>query len=199
MNRKALLIFPLFLLLSSCATVKVDVDYDGAADFSQLKRYAWLEEKPPSSGNTLLDTNNLLHDRIHQGIDAWFARHGYRKTEVDEADFLVLYRVVVENKTRVTVLSPYYDYPYSWRFGYHRYYYSSFSSFAWSYYPEHRVYEYQRGTLIIDIVDPKSKKLLWRGMAYEDISPHTTQEKKQRYVGRAIKSILAKFPPGDDD
>ncbi len=187
-----LAILPLLLLVTSCATVNVDVDFDEKADFEHLYQYAWLEEKAPVTGNTLLDTNTLLHDRVRSGIDQWLGAHGYIKSKKTEADFLVIYRMVIENKTRVTVLNPYYDYPYSWRFGYSRYFYSSF---AWNYYPEHRVYEYQRGTLIIDIVDPVSKKLMWRGMAYEDISLHTTQETKQRYVDRAIKSILSRFPP----
>lgn len=192
---RRLFFLPVLLMLVSCATIRVDVDYDDAADFSRLYRYAWLEDKPPVSGNKLLDSNTLMHDRIRSGIDRWFKEHHYLKGDAKEADFLVLYRLVVENKTRVTVLNPYYDYPYSWRFGYRRGFYSSF---AWSYYPEQRVYEYQRGTLVIDIVDPHSKKLMWRGMSYEDISPYTTQKKKQRYVDRAIKSILSRFPPLKD-
>lgn len=189
---RKLLILSLLILVNACATVKVDVDYDDTADFRHLYQYAWLEDRPPVSGNKLLDSNTLMHDRIRSGIDQWLKDHGYLKGGAEEADFLVLYRLVVENKTRVTVLNPYYDYPYSWRFGYRSGFYSSF---AWSYYPEQRVYEYQRGTLVIDIVDPNSKKLMWRGMSYEDISPHTTQQKKQRYVDRAIKSILSRFPP----
>ena len=185
-------IFPLLLIISSCATVNVDVDYDDTAEFTKLSKYAWLEDKPPVTGNTLVDSNTLLHDRMRNGINQWFETHGYLKSKAAEADFLVIYRVIVENKTWVTVLNSYYDYPFSWRYGYNRNYYSSF---AWRYYPERRTYEYQRGTLVIDIIDPKSKKLMWRGMAYEDIKPNTSQEKKQQYVARAIKSILARFPP----
>ncbi len=186
-------LLPLLFLLNACATVKVDVDYDGQADFTHLYRYAWLDGQPPVSGDNVVDSNTLLHDRIRVGIDQWFTTHGYLKSETGEADFLVIYRFVIENKTRVTVLHPYYDYPYSWRFGYHHRYY--YSSFAWHYYPERYAYEYQRGTLVIDLVDPKTKKLMWRGMAYENIRPNTSPDKKQQYVTRAIKSILSRFPP----
>lgn len=193
---RKILISSLLLMLTACASIKVDVDYDVEADFKHLYQYAWLEDKAPLSGNKLLDSNTLMHDRIRTGIDQWLKDHGYLKGNAKEADFLVLYRMVVENKTRVTVMNPYYGYPYSWRFGYRRGFYSSF---AWSYYPDEHVYEYQRGTLVIDVVDPNSKKLMWRGMAYEDISPYTTQKKKQRYVDRAVKSILSKFPPPQTD
>lgn len=189
---RKIVLLALTVLLSSCATVNVDVDYDQAADFAHLYQYAWLEDKQPQSGNALFDSNTLMHDRIRNGVDQWMNEHGYLKGPAKEADFLVLYRLVVENKTRVTVLNPYYDYPYSWRFGYRRGFYSSY---AWSYYPDQQVYEYQRGTLVIDIVEPNSKKLMWRGMSYEDISPHTSREKKQKYVDRAIKAILSRFPP----
>jgi uncharacterized protein DUF4136 len=182
----------LLLLVNACATVNVDVDYDGQADFSRLSRYAWLDDKAPLSGNALIDTNTLLHDRIRGGVKSWFESNGYLLAAQKDADFLVVYRVVVENHTRVTVLNPYYGYPYSWRYGYRRGYYSSF---AWNYYPEQRVYEYQRGTLIIDIVDPNTKKLMWRGMAFEDINPNASQQKKEAYVARAIKAILSRFPP----
>ncbi len=187
------LILAVFLLaLNSCATVNVDVDYDESVDFFHLSRYAWLEDVPPKTGNTIVDSNTLMHDRIHLGIDQWFERHGYLKSKRSEADFLVIYRMVVENKTRVSVLNPYYDYPFSWHYGYNRGYYSSF---AWNYYPDLQTYEYQRDTLVIDFVDPKTKKLIWRGMAYQDISPNIRPERKQRYIDKAIQSILSKFPP----
>ena len=189
---RKLLLLALLVLLNSCATINVDVDYDGKADFDHLYQYAWLEDKAPASGNQLLDSNTLIQDRIHNGIDHWFKEHGYLRSDAKEADFLVLYRLVEENKTQVIVMSPYYGYPYNWRFGYQSGFYPSF---AWSYYPNQRVYEYQRGTLVIDIVDPNTKKLMWRGMSYEDIRPNVSQKKKQRYVDRAVQLILSRFPP----
>lgn len=186
-------IFTMLLLINACATLDVDVDYDPSADFKRLSRYAWQEEKQPASGNVLLDSNTLLHDRIRAEVEQSLAARGFKKSDVANADFLAIYRVMVEDKTRVTLIDPFYSYPYNWRYGYyHRHFYSSF---AWSYFPEERIYEYQQGTIVIDFVNPKSKKLLWRGAVTEDIGYYTDQVQKQRFVEQAVKSILARFPP----
>ena len=50
---------------------------------------------------------------------------------------------------------------------------------------------YQRGTLIIDVLDAREKKLIWRGTA-EGIVPEKP-EKEARKIEKAIDKIVSKW------
>ena len=52
-------------------------------------------------------------------------------------------------------------------------------------------YEYEVGTLIIDIVDAKTKELIWRGTAKGEINPDTARQD----IDEAVKKIFNNFPP----
>jgi hypothetical protein len=170
--------------------MKVDVDYDPEIHFQTLRNYAWLSDKAPESGNPVIDSDSLLHDRIHKETEAWMAVHGYHKTAKNKADFLLTYRLVMENKTRVTVLDNYYAYPLCWRYGYGAY---PFAYNSWYYFPEIQTYQYQRGTFILDMINPKTRKLMWRGMVYRNLSQNVSQQKLKDYVSKAILELLDRF------
>ncbi len=178
-------IFSLLLLLNGCSTLQVNVDYDQAAAFDNLKSYAWVPGTPEKSNNPKLDSDTLLHDRIQGAISNWFSMHGFEKKPLQQADFLIAYRVVVEDKTSVTVLNDYYGYPMGWRYGYYRPYGAQRTY----------VYDYQQGSIIIDIVDPKTRKLMWRGSATDEVREAATPEKRQQRIAEAVNAILKTFPP----
>ncbi len=189
----------LLFILSSCSTVKVDVDYDNSAKFRQLSKYAWLEDKATVTGNALIDSNTLLHDRIRTGIEQWLDSRGYLKSKSVNADFLVNYRVTKENISRRKALDfsygySFYGYPYSWDYGYYSYYPYYYSPYVGGYYPGN-YYSYQRNALVIDIINPENKKLMWRGIAYLKMSFSSSQKNKEKDVQRTIQTILSKFPP----
>jgi hypothetical protein len=48
---------------------------------------------------------------------------------------------------------------------------------------------------LVDVVDPKSGRLVWRGTARQQYYPKATpQELIERY-NETVEAILAKFPP----
>lgn len=179
-------ILSLLLLLNGCSTMQVNVDYDQTVTFDNLQSYAWVPGTPEKSNNPKLDSDTLLHDRIQGAINSWLSVHGYQQKPLQQADFLVAYRVIVEDKTSVTVLNDYYGYPMGWRYGYYRPYGTQRTY----------VYDYQQGTIIIDIVDPKTRKLMRRGSASDEVREKTTPEKRQQKITEAVDAILKNFPPG---
>jgi hypothetical protein len=56
------------------------------------------------------------------------------------------------------------------------------------------VNEYLVGTLVVDIFDGKSKNLLWRGIAQDELSDKT--EKNVKKLGKASDKMFKDFPPG---
>jgi hypothetical protein len=48
--------------------------------------------------------------------------------------------------------------------------------------------------LIIDIIDPKTKQLIWEGIGNKEIDKPSSDPDKA--ISAAVKSIMAGFPPG---
>ena len=54
--------------------------------------------------------------------------------------------------------------------------------------------EYLVGTLVVDIFDGKSKSLLWRGVAQDELSDKAEKNTKKR--AKAMEKLFKDFPPG---
>ena len=66
------------------------------------------------------------------------------------------------------------------------------SGYGWSGMESRRFAE---GTLIIDMVDPLSNRLLWRGTATKALDANPTPEQQTENIARAVRAVLANFPP----
>jgi hypothetical protein len=55
--------------------------------------------------------------------------------------------------------------------------------------------EYEQGTLVLDIVERRSKKLVWRGTARATLLENPTPERSTARINEAVRKILAGFPP----
>jgi hypothetical protein len=53
---------------------------------------------------------------------------------------------------------------------------------------------YEKGTLVIDIVDTKNRELSWQGLGPKTLG-NKTGEKKLQVVDDIVRRILANFPP----
>ena len=52
--------------------------------------------------------------------------------------------------------------------------------------------KYPRGTVIVDVLAPKSHELLWRGETVAPISPDSA--KYEAYLRAAVERVVAKYP-----
>jgi hypothetical protein len=51
---------------------------------------------------------------------------------------------------------------------------------------------YTEGLLIVDLIDPKTKKLVWRGWTTDPLPPSADIA---RTAEHAVRSVLAGYPP----
>jgi hypothetical protein len=49
--------------------------------------------------------------------------------------------------------------------------------------------------LVVDILDPSSRKPIWRGQATGMLQKNNPPESKERNLARAAEKIFADFPP----
>ncbi len=124
-------------------------------------------------------------------MDAELAARGFRKVS-SNPDFLVAYHVSLDKRRSVQTLNNYYGYGPGWGYGYGAAYRPGY----WAGAPETYVYEYEEGTLIVDIVDPRNKELMWRGSAQDEVHFTSTPEKEETQLKEAVQRMLENFPPG---
>ena len=172
-------------LLTACSTLTVQTDYDTTYDFSTLKTYAWLEAEEPSKDIRI--NNSLIINRVVNAVNSGLQSRGYQLVDKDKADFHVNWFGRIEDKMQIETINSYY-----WDQGY--------DSRSWGYrgyWPASRIYsfEYQQGTLIIDIADRNSKQLVWRGTGREYLEENQTPEQITAGINQTVNAILDRFPP----
>ena len=166
---------------SGCTSIKVTSDYDPDASFEGLDSYAWLPREQPRTGDPRLD-NTLVAARVRKAVDAAFAEKGIRLVSEMPA-FMVAYNVALEKKIRVDTVHRGYGHG---RYGWHGGYVSN----------DTYVREYEVGTVLLDILEPKTRNLLWRGSASARVTESATPEQREQRINAAVERMLAKFPPG---
>jgi hypothetical protein len=166
-------------LVTGCSSVNIKHDYDNEANFAALKTYAWMAAPTNANGSVqaALQRNSLLDKRIKESADRQLAAKGYT-TDANNPDFLVLYHVGAEDKINVT----------DWGYGYGRY-------GRWYGGRGVEVSQYKEGTLILDVIEAKSKQLVWRGFAAGTLNPNASPETRKKRLDEVMTKILAEFPP----
>ena len=146
---------------------KVTIEFDQAADFGKYKTFA-IRNGQLNSRNPALNSE-LVKKRIDADIERYLTARGL--TEVSEnPDLNVVYHFGSARKTELE------SYPAGWR--------------GWG----TRVVRvpYSEGTLVIDLRDPSTHSLVWRGIASEEKSDPTKIEGK---LDDMVKKPLEKYPP----
>lgn len=185
------LILTLSAISGGCATVSVGYDFDPQADFGGLRSYAWIDEPREPTGDPRIDGNTLLESRVRQAVDRALLRRGYSRDVSGRPDFLLNFFVTLDRRTSVRTLNGFYGYGpgWAWTYGYR------YAPVGWS---ESYVYEYDEGTLILDVVESESRQLIWRGSGTDQLSLMSTPERRQDALDRVAEAMLANFPPPAD-
>ena len=173
-----------FTLLASlgalaCSTISVSTDYDPAAKFGGYKSYAWLPENPTPTGHPRLDSP-LVQERIKKAIDLALENKGYARTETP--DFLIRYDLSAERRVDVTTYDSGFYRGYGYRMSL----------------PVTEVRDYDVGSLIIDVLDYREKKVVWRGVGEGRLRSEGASvdpAEQQQRIDKAVAAVLEKFPP----
>lgn len=185
---KNILLGLLMLTVSACSSVRVLSDYDANAEF---KNYKTFEMAPPQEDLPIDPVINQLNgQRVQAAITNQLEVRGYRLT--DNADLVVNIYVKVDKRTEQTTAyeGPYFPYRMSFRYyGYWGYY--NYWGPGWGY-STVNVRDYKEGTLVVDLVDSKTKKLVWHGVAIGD--PDRFRKNAEERINAAIEKMFSEFP-----
>lgn len=167
---KLLAVFSL-LILTACSSVYVNTDYDKKANFSQYKTFAYLK-----SGIDKAEISDLDKKRILYSLDEVLTAKGFTKS--DNADILISF--FTKERERVDY---YNNWGWGWNWGWSPFWGMNYNIPTTS----------TEGTLIIDVIDGKTKELIWQGKG----SGYLTQDvdRKDARIKEFVSKILEKYPP----
>jgi len=154
---RVFLVLTTFALMTACASsTNIHSDYDRSVDFSQYKTYGYYSPMGIENPNY----SSLLGQMFRDAIDVQMTQRGYVKSSNPDVLFNVSARM--EDKTRVTTTSD----PMMYGGGYYGYRGGRYDPWGgYGYGTSTHVSQYTQGTVNIDMVDPKMKRMLWEGVA----------------------------------
>lgn len=167
MSRKTWLI--LGIVIGGCSGPEVSRDYDPKQDFSNLKTWSFAPVPPQADGaRDPMAVSTLAMERIQRAVDRELKVKGFQPMDAQSADFWVQYYALTEQRMRI---DPGYDWGHD------------------------DVSTYAAGTIIIDVVNPKDKRMVWRGTATDVLDPDLTPAEREERIQEAVHDILKEFPP----
>jgi len=167
-------IFTLFLsfFMVGCSTLEVNVDYDEGFDFAKVKSFKVMH-------NVQEGESTLVNDRITKAIESELEQKGYVKATKD-VDLVFVYHYNAKDKVDI-------------RTDYQMVGYGSFG-YGGAMVARTNTYNYTEGTIIIDALNPKTKKIVWRSVGTLELQEKETPQEKREYVNKIIKEMLEKYP-----
>ncbi len=173
---------------AGCATTSVSSDYDRSADFSKLKTFGWAVDPKPT-GDIRFDDPDL-REAIKNSVEAELQAKGLQKAASGQPDLLLKYYITTEKKSQFVGGNP-----------------PTFNSRGvWSGATgatpygglETMTLHYEEGTFVLDMLDPRSGGILWRGTLEGMVDPSGTPAKRIARTPVAIAKVLKNFPPGKE-
>ena len=147
---------------------KITMEFDQNADFTKFKTFA-IRSRELNSQNPALNSD-LVKKQLDAAIEKYLTAKGLTEVTNGPSDLNVRYHFGAARKTEVEA------YPAGW--------------YGWG--TRYVRVPYSEGTLVIDLRDPTTKSLVWRGIASEDKSNPTDIEKK---LDDMVKKAIDKYPP----
>lgn len=154
--------------LTACAPYyNVNTDYSETANFASYKTYLFRTDD--------LKLNDIDKDRVLNEVAKNLQMKGLSSSQ--NPDLII--NLKASHKNIHEVNRGYYPYAYG----------------RWPYYGSNRGYSnnYTSGALVVDMIDNKTKKLVWQGKG-SGISVDNTKA-KQRQIPEIVSEIMQEFPP----
>jgi hypothetical protein len=176
--------------LNACVSKRAVVSKNESIDFNNYKTYSW--EKPDFETLIPEYKEEYIDHRIKSSVEKEMNKRRMVKVDKD-SDVLIRYHTYTQDKE---VLSgSYYPGPN----GYYPSFYP-YNGFYGPYYPYSyggtgynmpTVYNYTEGTLILDLIDSHSHKVVWTGAIDGKIDEPLKIDKK---IDKGVQVLFKKFP-----
>ena len=161
------------LWLTGCATLSVSSYVERGADFKQYQTYNWAPAAPEPTGDPRLDSNPFFHDRVKADIETELGRRGFEKT-FEPPDLLLHYHANVRQRIDVNRIDREHGYCEA---------------------NDCRPFVYEAGTLLLDVVDTRTNKIIWRGWVEDSIDGLVDDQRlMEKRIDETVARLIERLP-----
>jgi hypothetical protein len=165
--------------LSACATTMTSGAYvERGFDLAAYRTYDWGPADALPTGDPRLDADPYFKDRFEGAVDKGLATRGLALAASGAPDLLLHYHASVSRRLDAKRLE------------------AELESCVGENCPT-GVVDYEAGTLILDIIDARTNRLLWRGWARDGIEDVLgDRDRLERMIDDAVARMLQRLPRG---
>ncbi len=168
----------LLVFAAGCSTLHVQTDYAHNVNFSQFHTYSWLRVHA---------RNDLWVNRIKRDVNAQLTAKGWTQVPYGGQTVVAAFSATHNEPT----LETFYD-----SFG------PGFGGWGWwgwgggfnEGYSYTQVVNTPIGSLVVDVFNARTQKLIWRGVSTQALSGNAVTNKHK--LAHAVNKMFQNFPPG---
>lgn len=170
---------PITLLFTGVLALTVaacGVPIQSAGDFAQgasidpYTTFGWNQEADLAIGDPRLENNRVFEDRLHEAIEWELSLRGLRESETSP-DLLVHHHLTLADHEMVEEVIDEYGYTQT------------------------EVYAYEEGTVVVHIIDARTRANVWLGWAQANVEPALrSPENMQTWVYDIVGEMFESWP-----
>ncbi len=166
--------------LAACSSTTVDVRVTPGLDMAAYQVYSWLPLAREGTGDPRFD-DELVHSQIVSAVESELGTRGYVVSQGAEPDFLVAYHLAVEHRIHTSTMYEDHGYRPGW---------------SWEQ-PMSQITSYDEGTLILDLLEARTRKIVWRASLQARVDSDASPEKRARRIVKAVAKLMQSLPTRD--
>lgn len=171
------------MLAAGCYGQQVTTDYSPAASFSLYKSFALVAS--PDTGAQL-----LLDQRVRAAVQVQLTGKGLTETDRQVADLFVGYGMIDKTHKTVYTTGNGWGWGGGWGWRYYRW------GVPWPMTTQRRVETYTDGTVIVHLIDARTKRVVWQGEVDGAVSlPVGNPVSATEAIDGAVAKLFSKYPP----
>ena len=159
----------------ACATMSVSSHVGWEFDFMHYRSYAWGPRDALPAADPRLDADPVFHDYMEGAVEKALSAKGFARADDGTPDLLVHYHASAVRRIDVNRIDREHGYLYD----------ESMDT---------RVFDRDAGFLILDVIDARTHRLIWRGWAQDDLRKFLDSDRMAREITEAVQRIVAQLP-----
>lgn len=170
-------------LVGACASgPQIKSDFDRTVDFSQYRTFGFFSPLGIEGPNYSTIYGSVFREAISREMEA----RGYNQS--DRPDLLINVSARLEDKTKVTTTTD----PFPTYYGYRRGFYDPW--FGYAYGTTTHVSQYTQGTVNVDVVDARAKKMVFEGVAIGRLKEDRTNAEVRQAINDGVARMFEGYP-----
>jgi len=163
--------------VTGCATMNVSSHVRSGIDFTRYHTFEWGPADALPTGDPRLDQDPFFKDQLLGAVEKQLALKGYERSTAGTPDLLIHYHASINRRINIYGVDREHGYCYDEECR------------TW-------VVDYEAGTLVLDLVDTRTNRVIWRGWAQDSVEDMLNdRDRMAKKIDQAVTQMLALLPP----